>query len=156
VYLLNLKKALKTEKIYNKNMIIFNYEISPAFHGPSLTEFDNVILRITIENTPANNVTIIRDGKKITSTLQESDINQIIELYSRNPRIFDIRQLEANDIADGNQFDFFFSDGIKSTRVVAFNIGQYGDIPHPDADLFIRIVKSVRTILDQNHIYTNN
>lgn len=137
-------------------MVIFKYEISPAMHGPSLTEFDNVILRIVIENTPANNVTVIRDGKKTTSTLSETDINNIIELYSLNPHLFEIREIERNPALDGDQFEFYFSDGMKSAHLIGFNIGQYGDIPHPNADLLIRIVKSVRTILDQNHIHTSN
>ena len=125
-------------------MIIFRYRINDAMIDP---ETNDPIFDITITDSPKDNVKTTFDGKSYTHTIKKDDIEKIKAIIRKNPELLEIKELEPNyNILDGNEYEFTFSDGKKSTSFSGYNILDYGRQPRKNATLALR---TARTIKDQ-------
>lgn len=133
-------------------MIIFRYEVGPAFHDFSC---DDSIFRIEIMDDKKENVATWFRGKKYLHTLSETDLKQVTAVTEKWPELLEIKELEPNDILDGDEYNFTFSDGVKSNSFCGFNIRDYSSGSHPKASMALRAARYIKEmVLDDNNIRT--
>ena len=123
-------------------MIIFEYKVSPAW-GYVGNEGETFLVRITDDKE--NNVVTRFYGKEYYHTITDKDLKQVIKIINDNPGIFDIpKDLEPNDVLDGDEYSFRFSNGEKGNRFSGFNILEYGRKPRKNATLALRVARRIK------------
>ena len=88
-------------------MIIFEYKVSPSWLAPDDDKRTSCI-RVTDEQK--DNVITYFFGKTYHHTLPKEEIDKIVAIINKYPGLFDIRQLEPNDVLDGYAYKFTFSN----------------------------------------------
>ena len=72
-------------------------------------------------------------------------MKRIIKIINDNPEIFDIpKDLEPNDVLDGDEYSFKFSNGVKSNTFSGFNILEYGRRSRKNATLALRVARRIK------------
>lgn len=133
-------------------MIIFRYEVGPAFHDSTC---DDSIFKIEITDDEKENVATWFHGKKYLHTLSETDLKRVTAVTEKWPELLEIKELEPNDILDGDEYNFTFSDGVKSNSFCGFNIRDYSGGSHPKASMALRAARYIKEmVLDDNNIRT--
>ena len=133
-------------------MIIFEYKVSPAWLAPDNDKRTSYI-RVTDEQK--DNVTTFFFGKTYHHTLPKEEIDKIIAIIDKYPGLFDIEQLEPNDVLDGDEYKFIFSNRKKSNCFVGYNILDYGSKPRKNATMALRAARHIKEhVLWQNNIRT--
>lgn len=133
-------------------MIIFEYKVSPAWLAPGDYKKTSYV-RVTDEQK--DNVTTYFFGKTYYHTLPKEEINRIIAIIDKYPDLFDIKQLEPNDVLDGDEYKFIFSNRKKSNGFVGYNILDYGSKPRKNATMALRAARHIKDhVLWQNNIRT--
>ena len=123
-------------------MVIFEYKVSPTW-GHIVNENEIFLVRIT--DDIKNNVVTSFYGKKYCHTISEKDLKRIIKIINDTPEIFDIpKDLEPNDVLDGDEYSFKFSNGVKSNAFSGFNILEYGRKPRKNATLALRVARRIK------------
>ena len=133
-------------------MIIFEYTVSPAWLAP---DDDKKKSYIRITDELKDNVTTYFFGKIYHHTLPKGEVEKIIKIINGYPGLFDIEQLEPNDVLDGDEYKFTFSNGKKSNSFVGYNILDYGSKPRKNATMALRAARHIKdSVLWQNSIRT--
>ena len=133
-------------------MIIFEYKVSPAWLAP---DDDKRTSYIKVTDEQKDNVTTFFFGKTYHHTLPKEEIDKIIAIIDKYPGLFDIEQLEPNDVLDGDEYKFIFSNGRKSNDFVGYNILDYGSKPRKNATMALRAARHIKEhVLWQNNIRT--
>lgn len=133
-------------------MIIFEYTVSPAWLAP---DDDKRTSYVRVTDELKDNVTTYFFGKTYHHTLPKGEIEKIIKIINGYPDLFDIEQLEPNDVLDGDEYKFTFSNGKKSNSFVGYNILDYGSKPRKNATMALRAARHIKDhVLWQNNIRT--
>lgn len=133
-------------------MIIFEYKVSPAWLAP---DDDKRTSYIRVTDEQKDNVTTFFFGKIYHHTLPKEEIDKIIAIIDKYPGLFDIEQLEPNDVLDGDEYKFIFSNRKKSNSFVGYNILDYGSKPRKNATMALRAARHIKEhVLWQNNIRT--
>ncbi len=133
-------------------MIIFEYKVSPAWLAP---DDDKRTSYIRVTDEQKDNVTTFFFGKTYHHTLPKEEIDKIIAIIDKYPGLFDIEQLEPNDVLDGDEYKFIFSNSKKSNCFVGYNILDYGSKPRKNATMALRAARHIKEhVLWQNNIRT--
>ena len=133
-------------------MIIFEYKVSPAWLAP---DDDKRTSYIRVTDEQKDNVTTFFFGKTYHYTLPKEEIDKIIAIIDKYPGLFDIEQLEPNDVLDGDEYKFIFSNRKKSNCFVGYNILDYGSKPRKNATMALRAARHIKDhVLWQNNIRT--
>lgn len=123
-------------------MIVFEYKVSSAW-GHIDSEGEKFLVRITDDVN--NNVVTRFYGKEYYHTISEKDLKQVIKIINDNPEIFDIpKDLEPNDVLDGDEYSFRFSNGVLCNAFSGFNILEYGRKPRKNATLALRVARRIK------------
>ena len=123
-------------------MLIFKYQISPAQITPP---GNGPIFEIIVTDAEKNNTTTTFHDKKYQHTLPKEDLEKIKEIIKNTPELFDIPEsLEPNDVLDGSEYSFTFSDGEKTNSFSGFNILDYGRKPRKNATLALRTARTIK------------
>ena len=137
---------------YNRNMIIFQYNVSPAWLAP---DDDKRTSWIRVTDEQKDNVTTYFFGKTYHHTLPKEEIDKIIAIINKYSGLFDIRQLEPNDVLDGYEYEFTFSNRKKSNSFVGYGILDYGSKPRKNATMALRAARHIKDhVLLRNNIRT--
>lgn len=130
-------------------MIIFQYRREPAMYPYA----DNEFFELKVEYTSENNISIKDYGDYSTHSLSKDALLQIVTMIQSNPKLIKMENLEQNDNFDGEEYEFLFCDGLKSNKLFAFNIFDYGeDNPHPRVILCLETLTHIVNILGENGI----
>lgn len=86
-------------------MIIFEYKVSPAWLAP---DDDKRTSWIRVTDERKDNATTYFFGKTYHHTLPKEEIDKIVAIINKYPGLFDIRQLEPNDVLDGMSISLHF------------------------------------------------
>lgn len=133
-------------------MIIFEYKVSPAWLAPDDDKRTSLI-RVTDEQK--DNVTTYFFGKTYHHTLPKEEIDKIIAIINKYPGLFDIRQLEPNDVLDGYEYEFTFSNRKNPIVLSDTGILDYGSKPRKNATMALRAARHIKDhVLLQNNIRT--
>ena len=123
-------------------MIIFEYRVS------STCEYigkNNERFAIRITDDVKDNVVTSFYGKKYRHTISEKDLKRIIKIINDSPEIFDIpKDLEPNDVLDGDDYSFRFSNGVRINTFSGLNILEYGRRPRKNATLALRVARRIK------------
>ena len=137
---------------YNRNMIIFEYKVSPAWLTPDI---DKETSYVRVTNNSIDNVTTFFFGKEYRHTIPEEDIEKIKDIINEYPELLNIRELEPNSVLDGYEYYFAFSNGKKSNNFTGYNILDYGSSPRKNATMALRAARHIKDhVLWQNKIRT--
>lgn len=120
-------------------MIIFSYSIKPAKISP---RYKGSFLRVS--DNIEDNVTACFDGKIYRHTLPKEEIAKIIQIIQKSPELFNITELEPNNVLDGYQYNFTFSDGVRTCSFSGFNILDYGSLPRKNTTLALRAARDIK------------
>ena len=121
-----------------------------------MSQNQNPIFDITITDNSENNTETTFYGKKYKHTLPKEAIIRIQKIIQDTPAIFKIpKTLEPNNVLDGDEYFFIFSDGQKSNSFSGFNILNYGRKPRKNATLALRTARRIKEeVLLDHHIRT--